>query len=77
MDEAIFADRILVMDQGKIVLEGTPKEVFPQVEVLRQLGLDVPQVTLLAYELSQKGLDVPTACLTVEELVNALCQLKS
>ena len=77
MDEAIFADRVLVMDQGKIVLEGTPKEVFSKVELLRGLGLDVPQVTLLAYELSQKGIDISTDCLTVEELVDALCQLKS
>jgi len=77
MDEAIFADRVLVMDQGKIVLEGTPKDVFSQVERLRGLGLDVPQVTLVAHELAQKGISISDACLTVEELVDALCQLKS
>lgn len=76
MDEAVDADRIIVMDDGKIVLEGTPKQVFSQVEVLKKIGLDVPQVTLLSYELQALGYDVTSENLTVDELVNNLCQLK-
>lgn len=76
MDEAVEADRILVMDQGEIVLEGKPKEVFSQVEKLRGIGLDVPQVTLLSFELNQLGYAVNTENLTVDELVDNLCQLK-
>lgn len=72
MDEAVEADRILVMEQGKIVMEGTPREVFCQVEKVKKLGLDVPQVTELAYELNKEGLNIPCDVLTVEELVNAL-----
>jgi energy-coupling factor transport system ATP-binding protein len=76
MDEAVNADRILVMDEGEIVLEGTPKEVFSKVEELRKIGLDVPQVTLLSHELAQQGFEISNQNLTVEELVNELCQLK-
>lgn len=76
MDEAVNADRILVMDEGEIVLEGTPKEVFSKVEELRKIGLDVPQVTLLSHELARQGFEVSNQNLTVEELVNELCQLK-
>lgn len=76
MDEAVDADRIIVMDDGKIVLEGTPKQVFSQVEALKKIGLDVPQVTLLSYELQALGYDVTSENLTVDELVNNLCQLK-
>ncbi len=76
MDEAIFADRVLVMDKGEIVLEGSPKDVFSKVDVLRKIGLDVPQVTLLSYELALKGYPVSVENLTVEELVRDLCQLK-
>lgn len=76
MDEAVNADRILVMDEGEIVLEGKPKEVFSQVEKLREIGLDVPQVTLLSFELNQMGYSVNTENLTVDELVENLCQLK-
>jgi energy-coupling factor transport system ATP-binding protein len=72
MDEAVEADRILVMEKGKIVMEGTPKEIFCQVEKVKELGLDVPQVTELAYELNKEGFDVPCDVLTVEELVNIL-----
>jgi len=72
MDEAVEADRVLVMEQGEIVMEGTPKEIFSQVEKVKSLGLDVPQVTELAYELNEEGIDVPRNILTVEELVNAL-----
>lgn len=76
MDEAVNADRIIVMDGGQIVLEGTPKYVFSQVDMLKKIGLDVPQVTLLSYELMQLGYDVSAENLTVDELVSNLCQLK-
>ena len=64
-----------VMEQGKIVLQGTPEDVFSQVEVLKGRGLDVPQVTELAYRLRVEGLDVPQNLLRVEEMVDAICQL--
>ncbi|MDO4800290.1 MAG: energy-coupling factor transporter ATPase [Bacillota bacterium] len=67
MDEAVQADRVIVMDSGEIVMRGTPKEVFTQVDRLQQLGLDVPQVTRIAQILQTKGLPVED-CLTVEEL---------
>lgn len=74
MDEAVNADRIIVMEEGQIVLEGTPKQVFSQVEKLKELGLDVPQVTELAHELRKEGIDLPADVLTVEELVGLLCR---
>ena len=77
MDEVVHADKVCVMDDGKIVLSGTPREVFSQVEYLKQLRLDVPQVTELAYELRQSGVDVPEGILTIEELVQSLERLKS
>lgn len=73
MDEAIEADRILIMSQGEIVLEGTPKEVFRQVEKVKALGLDVPQVTELVYELRKEGIEIRDDILSVEELVDLLC----
>ena len=76
MEEAVNADRIIVMDHGKVVLEGTPRQVFTEVELLKQYGLDVPQMTELAYRLRKDGLNVPADILTTEEMVNALCQLK-
>ncbi len=72
MDEAVEADRILVMEEGEIVMEGTPREIFSQVELVKKHGLDVPQVTELAYELNKEGFKVPVNILTVEELVDAL-----
>ncbi len=69
MDEAVEADRILVMEKGKIVLEGTPKQIFSQVDKIKSLGLDVPQVTELVHELRACGIDLPCDILTVEELV--------
>ena len=72
MEEIIHADRVFVMDQGKIAMEGTPKEVFSQVEKLKELRLDVPQVTLLAYELKRRGLALPDGILTAEELADQL-----
>ena len=71
MEEIIHADKVFVMDGGKIAMQGTPREIFSQVERLKDLRLDVPQVTLLAYELSQRGLDLPKGILTTEELIKA------
>lgn len=72
MDEAVEGDRIIVMEEGKIVLEGTPREVFSQVEKIKKLGLDVPQVTELAYELRKEGINIPTDILSIEELVRVI-----
>jgi len=72
MEEIIHADHVYVMDQGQIAMEGTPQEIFSQVERLKELRLDVPQVTLLAYELQQRGLKLPNGILTTQELVKAL-----
>ena len=73
MDEVIGADRVIVMDEGRIVLQGTPREVFSQVELLRRLHLDVPQVTDLAERLRNRGCSVPQGILTVNEMVMLLC----
>lgn len=72
MEEIINADKVFVMDKGKIAMEGTPKEIFSQVEQLKELRLDVPQVTLLAYELQKSGINLPDGILTIEELVGNL-----
>lgn len=72
MEEIIHADKVFVMDRGKIAMQGTPREIFSQVEKLKELRLDVPQVTLLAYELQKKGVNLPNGILTVEELTQAL-----
>lgn len=72
MEEIVHADKVLVMDQGKLTMEGTPREIFSQVEKLKSLRLDVPQVTLLAYELQQRGIPMPRGILTIEEFVDAL-----
>lgn len=74
MEEAVDADKIFVMENGEVVLSGTPREVFPKVEELKKLGLDVPQVTELAYELRKEGVDIPEDILTIEEMVVQLCQ---
>ena len=74
MEEVIHADHVYVMDEGHVVMEGTPREIFSQVETLKKYRLDVPQVTLLAWELKKSGVDIPEGILTMEELVNALCQ---
>jgi len=76
MEEAVEADRIVVMDSGKIVMNGKPKEIFRNVAVMKKIGLDVPQVTELAYELKQSGINIASDILTINEMVNALCQLK-
>lgn len=75
MTEAIRADRILVMDNGKILADGTPKEIFPQVELLKQAGLDVPATTQLLYELNQSGCNLPLDALSTEECAQALYDL--
>lgn len=76
MEEAISADRIIVMDDGKVVMEGKPKEVFSQVDRLKEYRLDVPQMTELAFELRKEGLALPEDILTIEEMVEALCRLR-
>ena len=77
MEEVIGADRVFVMEKGKVALKGTPREVFSQVERLSDLSLDVPQVTLLAHELKKSGLNIGDGILTREELVQALASLSS
>ena len=75
MEEVIHADRVIVMDQGNVVLQGTPREIFSQVDTLKKYRLDVPQVTELAYELKKEGLDLPLGILSIDELVQSLEQL--
>ena len=74
MEETIYADRIFIMDNGKIAMEGTPREIFSQVEKLKDLRLDVPQATLLSYELGKRGIELPDGILTAQELADALVQ---
>lgn len=76
MEEVIHADKVFVMDKGHIEMQGTPKEIFSQVKRLKELRLDVPQVTLLAYELEQSGIPMPKGILTTEEFVKALNALQ-
>lgn len=76
MDEAAKADRIVVMDKGKLILDGKPRDVFSNVEKMKNIGLDVPQVTELSYELQKVGIKIDTRILDVNEMVNAICQLK-
>lgn len=75
MDEATNADRVIVMDEGKITMQGKPREIFARVEELNALGLDVPQMTELSYELGLEGFRLREDILTVEEMVDELCQL--
>ena len=74
MKEAINADRIFVMDEGRVAMQGTPREIFSRVEEMQALHLDVPQVTLLSHKLRQAGLDLPEGILTKEEFAQALLQ---
>lgn len=76
MEEVVGADRVIVMDQGHIVMDGATHEVFSQVEKLKEYRLDVPQVTLLAYELKKRGYPIPDGILTTEELLKALVVCK-
>lgn len=72
MEEVIHADRVIVMDGGRVVMDGTPREIFSRVEELKSYRLDVPQVTELAYELQKNGVDLPDGILTLEELMKFL-----
>ena len=75
MEEVIDADQVFVMDEGHVVMHGTPKEIFSRVDELKKYRMDVPQVTMLAEALIQKGVPLPKGILRREELVDALCQL--
>lgn len=77
MEEVIEADKVIVMDQGKIVMQGTPKEVFSHVEELKSYRLDVPQATLVAYELQKKGVPLPDGILSMKELEQELEKLRA
>lgn len=72
MEEVVEADRVIVMDEGKIVMDGTPKDIFSRVKELRKLKLDVPAVTELAYELTNAGMDIPSGILEIDELIKEL-----
>lgn len=72
MEEVIHADKVIVMDQGKVVMQGTPREIFSHVEELKRFRLDVPQATLVAYELQKAGVPLPNGILSNEELIEAL-----
>ena len=74
MEEVILADRIIVMDQGKIVMDGKPKEIFSRVDEMKALGLEVPYATELAWELKKEGVNLSDTNTTKEELVEELCQ---
>lgn len=76
MEEVIDADHVFVMDDGHIVMHGTPREIFSRVDELKSYRMDVPQVTMLAEELRKRGLDIPGGILRREELVEALCRLR-
>ncbi len=76
MEEAARADRIVVMDHGHVVMNGKPREIFSQVDAMKALRLDVPQATELAWRLRKRGIHVPQDIMTMEEMTEALCQLK-
>ncbi len=76
MEEAVMADIVHVMELGKVVMSGTPRAIFSQVEQMKSYGLDVPEVTELAYELKKSGINIETDILTIDEMVAKLCQLK-
>jgi len=76
MDESIKAYSVFFMKNSKIIMEGKPKDVFKEVEIVKGAGLDVPQVTELSHRLNREGLNLPTDILTVDEMVVELCRLK-
>ena len=73
MEEAAISDRVVVMEDGNMVLSGSPREVFSKVDMIKGLGLDVPQVTELAYELKKDGIEISTEVLNIEEMVKEIC----
>ena len=75
MDECIHADRVLVISDGEIALDGTPPEVFSQVETMRSLGLDVPATTETLWEMKKAGVDVPLSALSIEDCAEAIAAL--
>ncbi len=75
MEEAVQSDRVVVIDDGKILLDGTPKDVFSYYDILKKVGLDVPQVTEVAYQLNSLGIDIKSNVLTEDELINELVKL--
>ncbi len=75
MDEAAMADRLIIMEEGSIILQGKPREVFSHVDEIKKIGLDVPQVTELAFDLKKQGFNIRNDVLTVEELVEQVCHL--
>lgn len=76
MEEAVEADKVIVMDSAKVIKEGTPKEIFKEVEMMKEIGLDVPQMTEISYYLRQHNVEIPSDILTIDEMVDELCQLK-
>lgn len=76
MEEAVEANRIIVMDEGNVMMEGTPKDIFSKVNKMKTIGLDVPQMTELSYELKNSGLNIREDILTIDEMVDELCRLK-
>ena len=76
MEEAVEADRVIVMEKGKKILEGTPRQVFSKIDKLREIGLDVPYMTELSNLLNKEGIDIDSDILTVDEMVMKLCQLQ-
>ncbi|AUM93266.1 energy-coupling factor transporter ATPase [Clostridium botulinum] len=76
MEEAVEADKVIVMDSAKVIKEGTPKEIFKEVEMMKKIGLDVPQMTEIAHYLRQHNVEIPSDILTIDEMVDELCQLK-
>ncbi|GAA0734235.1 energy-coupling factor transporter ATPase [Clostridium oceanicum] len=76
MEEAVEADKIIVMDSGKVIKEGTPRQIFSEVKMMKEIGLDVPQMTELSYYLKKQGVDISSDILTIDEMVDGLCQLK-
>lgn len=76
MDEVVNADKVFVMEAGRVVMQGTPREIFSRVDEVKKYRLDVPQVTELAYELRKAGVDIPEGVLSTDELIQALGELK-
>ena len=77
MDEAVQADRVVILEKGEILLDGTPREIFSQYDILKKTGLDVPQVTALAHRLSNSGLSINKSVLTIEEMAEEIFKLRN